>query len=71
MKVIEVSFETVDCVIDNEKTGHLLDRTKRLKLNGPYEVDEIDSLIKMVVEFKPNDDYSIGYYGIREHGEFH
>lgn len=70
MKVIEVSFEFVDCVIDNEKTSHPLDRTNDviewLNVNGSYDDDEIDSLMKMVTEFKPNDDYSIGYHGVRE-----
>lgn len=72
MKVIEVSFEVVDFEvdIDRETTSYIPDWSSDviewLKLNGPYEVNEIDSLIKMVMEFKPSDDYSIGYYGIRE-----
>ena len=35
-------------------------------LNRPDYVDEIDALIKMVTEVKPDDEYYIGYYGIRE-----
>ena len=37
-----------------------------LKINQPFNEGEIDSLVRMIVEFKMNDDVSIGNYGIRE-----
>ena len=70
MKVIEVNFSAIDFEVDSEQTGEPFDRANDviewLKLNRPDDVDEIDALIKMVTEFKTDDEYWIGYYGIRE-----
>jgi len=70
MKGIEVNFIAVDFEVDNERTSGPIDRANDvvewLKLNKPDDVDEIDALVKMVTEFKPDDEYSVGYYGIRE-----
>lgn len=37
-----------------------------LKMNQPCNDKEIDDLVRMIVEFKADDDVSIGDYGIRE-----
>ena len=37
-----------------------------LKLNRPCEEMEIDGLKRMIINFKMNDDVSVGDYGIRE-----
>lgn len=37
-----------------------------LKLNQPCNETEIDGLKRMIVNFKMNDDVSVGNYGIRE-----
>jgi hypothetical protein len=37
-----------------------------LKVNKPCNEGEVDSLMRMIVEFKMNDDVSVGDYGISE-----
>jgi hypothetical protein len=37
-----------------------------LKMNQPRSENEIDGLVRMIIEFKIDDDVSIGNYGIRE-----
>jgi hypothetical protein len=37
-----------------------------LKMNQPRSENEIDDLVRLIVEFKIDDDVSIGDYGIRE-----
>jgi hypothetical protein len=58
-----------DELIDEVISGPISDANaivEWLKMNRPFSENEIDDLIRMIVEFKLNDDVSIGYYGIRE-----
>jgi hypothetical protein len=68
---LENEFESFDGVGDFNSDDVLLNANEMiawLKMNKPDSVEEIDDLVRMIVEFKPHDDRQFGYYGIREVG---
>jgi len=65
-----IGFDEVDYGAGYEGADAALawmnDIVEWLKMNKPDSEVEIDALKKMVVEFAMDDDFSVGWYGIRE-----